>query len=184
MAVRAGVDAVVIASGVRPRTITRVMSGEEVGTLFVRNPAPDSGDASTREAAAAARRASRALQGLSDAQRAQVLHAVASALEARSGMPFSLHTGWAVFSHPRHHVTLTAEIVAASAKDQAAAAETQMAQSLRARLVITPAKVATLAAGIRALADDKNPTIGRILRRTELSPGGLCMCLHEASVVT
>ena len=84
-----------------------------------------------------------------------------------------------MFSHPRHHVTATAEIVAASAKDQAAAAETQMAQSLRARLVITPAKVATLAAGIRALADDKNPTIGRILRRTELSPGVLRMCLRS-----
>src|SRR5690606_28471808 len=45
-----------------------------------------------------------------------------------------------------------------------------LSQALADRLVLTPAKLSTLAAGLVALADGDEP-LGRVLRRTEVASG-------------
>lgn len=104
-----------------------------------------------REAAIAARETSRALRNLPSAARVAALHRVADALLAES-----------------------TEILAANAEDVAdgerAVADGRLTAASAARLALTPKKLATLADGLRALADQDEP-IGRVLSRTELSPG-------------
>ncbi len=96
-----------------------------------------------REQARAAREAGRALASLSTQARCAALHRVADALLAR-----------------QH------EILAANTQDLAK----EVSPPLRKRLGLNEAKLATLAQGIRSIADSDEP-IGRVLRRTELEPG-------------
>lgn len=100
-----------------------------------------------RAAALAARAASRALQAAPTATRVAVLHALADGLEARAD-----------------------EVLAANAADLAAAARDGTEAALVQRLKLTPAKLATLAAGVRAIAAQPEP-LGRVLSRTEVADG-------------
>ena len=94
--------------------------------------------------AQAARAAARALQVLSHAERVSVLHAMADALENHSD-----------------------EICAANERDVAAY---DGSGSLAARLVLSPKKLSSVAAGIRSLAAQPNP-LGRVRRHIELAAG-------------
>ncbi|TNE88943.1 MAG: glutamate-5-semialdehyde dehydrogenase [Deltaproteobacteria bacterium] len=98
-----------------------------------------------REQAVAAREASRVLQALDSEARSALLRRMADALDAH---------------RPR--------ILEANAADLAEA--DGLSEALRARLGLSEGKLETLAAGLRTLADSPDP-IGRVLRRTELSPG-------------
>lgn len=104
-----------------------------------------------RDQALAAREAARVLAGLDGAARAAALHRVADALVARAD-----------------------EILAVNALDVADAATAvaagRMSEALAARLPLSVGKLATLADGLRAIADAPEP-IGRVLRRTELADG-------------
>lgn len=104
-----------------------------------------------RTIAQAARDGGRALAALPSEARRAALHRVADALLARQE-----------------------EILAANAQDVAAAerdiAAGKLSQALADRLPLSAAKLETLAAGMRSIADTPEP-LGRELSRTELAPG-------------
>jgi len=100
-----------------------------------------------REVALECRRASRALQALPSAARVALLHRLADGLLASSDT-----------------------VLAANARDVAAAEAAGLAAPLIARLRLTPAKLAALAAGARAVAALPEP-LGRAQARTELASG-------------
>lgn len=150
-AVRAGVKAVVIASGYKDGVLKRIMEGETVGTIFVAQPSPlTSGDDDLlffRRLVDHARHAARQLQRLSAAERTAAVRALAAALEKNA-----------------------AELLAANAKDVEHARTSPISDALRARLVLSASKLAALAASVRAVAAQADP-LGRVLSRTELAPG-------------
>lgn len=106
---------------------------------------------SARELATAARRGARTLAALPSEARSAALHRVADALVAEASA-----------------------IVAANKNDVAAAEKRvedgTMAPALLARLRIDEARIASLADGIRSLADMPEP-VGRVLARRELGEG-------------
>lgn len=106
---------------------------------------------SPRQIATTARRGARTLQSVPSAVRVAALHRVADALVA--------HTP-ALLQANATDVALAAELVATGALSQASAE----------RLPLTPAKLATLADGIRSIADTDEP-LGRVLSCMELAPG-------------
>ena len=152
-AVERGVGAVVISSGLIPNGVVRLVAGEELGTVLLK----DSGEDGSREADLAvadpaqqardARAAARALQLLTHAQRSELMRGLADALEASVD-----------------------EIQAANALDIAAAEGMNMSAAMAARLHFPPKKVKTVADGMRSLADQPDP-LGRTVRHMEISPG-------------
>jgi len=157
-AAESGVGAVVIASGFAQESIARLVAGEELGTVFLDQRIAASAGVSTASApsaqgqAQAARAAARELQLLSYAERSNLLHAMADALEANA-----------------------AEICAANEKDVATFASSAKGSdaaggAMAARLLLTPKKLAGVAKGIRSLAAQPDP-LGRTTRLVEISPG-------------
>ncbi|OQR82653.1 delta-1-pyrroline-5-carboxylate synthetase [Achlya hypogyna] len=145
-AVDNGVNAVVIANGFKYGVVDAIMKGANVGTLFV--PYPDElaeHKASAEDMAVAAREGSRALQGLSSADRAAILRRIAASLLEQA--PAILHAN-------------DLDLRDASGVDAA----------LRARLKLTKTKLETLATGIRSIADQPEP-IGCVLSTTEVATG-------------
>ena len=100
-----------------------------------------------RDAALAARAASRALQAAPTSVRVAALTNLADALESRAD-----------------------DILAANAADVAAADAAGTDGALRQRLGLTRAKLATLAAGVRSIAGTEEP-LGRVLARTKVAEG-------------
>ncbi|CAN7115825.1 unnamed protein product [Brassica rapa subsp. narinosa] len=140
---------VIITSGFSTENIDKVLRGLRVGTLFHQDAcqwAPVT-DSTARDMAVAARESSRKLQALSSEDRKQILYSVADALEANVE-------------------TIRAE----NELDVAAAQEAGLEESMVARLVMTPAKISSLAASVRKLADMEDP-IGRVLKKTEVADG-------------
>ncbi|PSS09857.1 Gamma-glutamyl phosphate reductase [Actinidia chinensis var. chinensis] len=140
---------VIISSGFVANNITKVLSGERVGTLFHEDahlwlPFTDVG---SREMAVAARECSRKLQGLSSEDLVKILLDVADALEANES-----------------------SIMAENDADVAAAESTGYDKALVSRLALKPGKISALAKSIRTLADMEEP-VGRILKRTEIADG-------------
>ncbi|WZZ40229.1 hypothetical protein YC2023_036488 [Brassica napus] len=140
---------VIITSGFSTENIDKVLRGLRVGTLFHQDAcqwAPVT-DSTARDMAVAARESSRKLQALSSEDRKQILYNVADALEANVE-------------------TIRAE----NELDVAAAQEAGLEESMVARLFMTPAKISSLAASVRKLADMEDP-IGRVLKKTEVADG-------------
>ncbi|KAF3508607.1 hypothetical protein F2Q69_00001962, partial [Brassica cretica] len=140
---------VIITSGFSTENIDKVLRGLRVGTLFHQDAcqwAPVT-DSTARDMAVAARESSRKFQALSSEDRKQILYNVADALEANVE-------------------TIRAE----NELDVAAAQEAGLEESMVARLVMTPAKISSLAASVRKLADMEDP-IGRVLKKTEVADG-------------
>ncbi|KAG2296265.1 hypothetical protein Bca52824_042934 [Brassica carinata] len=138
---------VIITSGFSTENIDKVLRGLRVGTLFHQDAcqwAPVT-DSTARDMAVAARESSRKLQALSSEDRKQILYNVADALEANVE-------------------TIRAE----NELDVAAAQEAGLEESMVARLFMTPAKISSLAASVRKLADMEDP-IGRVLKKTEIA---------------
>jgi delta-1-pyrroline-5-carboxylate synthetase len=105
----------------------------------------------SRGQAAAAREASRVLQGLSSEARVALLNRMADALVAEQSS------------------ILTAN-EADLAEARRAEARGEMSAALVARLALSPQKLEKLAEGIRAVASQDEP-LGRVLAETELAPG-------------
>ena len=155
-AAEAGVGAVVIASGFAQESISKLVAGEELGTVFLSEACPEinqlSEQPSAQLQAQGARAAARALQKLSHEERIRVLDAMAQSLEDNAH-----------------------EICAANEKDVAAFAASSKARgaaagAMAARLVLTPKKLSGVANGIRSLARQPNP-LGKITRNVELADG-------------
>ncbi len=104
-----------------------------------------------RDLAAAAKQAARGIASTSNEQRSHALEAVAAELDRAS-----------------------ASILAANALDvsdaRAALARGEIAQAMLDRLEISPAKLAVMSAGVRAVAQLPDP-VGRVLDRVELDTG-------------
>lgn len=95
------------------------------------------------------------------------------AIAARQASRLLAATPWRVRSDALHRIAAALadrrdEILAANARDLAEAHGLPLA--LAKRLGLTPAKLDTLADGVRTLADGPDP-VGRVLRRTELADG-------------
>ena len=101
------------------------------------------------EQALAARRAGRVLATLPSPRRVALLERVASALED-------------------NQERLLAENARDVRQGELAVAEGRMSEALAKRLVLTPAKLAALSAGIRDIANQEEP-LGALERATELA---------------
>lgn len=144
------VQAVVVASGARPRVIADVMAGECIGTLFVECEEVEDEESNSTAAvdqAIGAKVAARQLQALTSQQRSDVLIAVAAAL--RKNM---------------------CEILEANKIDIENALKSKLGDSLLQRLKMTEVKIETLAVGFEQLAADCEP-LGKLLRKTEIADG-------------
>mmetsp|Transcript_4114 Transcript_4114/g.14517 ORF Transcript_4114/g.14517 Transcript_4114/m.14517 type:complete len:747 (+) Transcript_4114:43-2283(+) len=148
-ALRGGVRHVVIASGYTPSTLHRVASGAVEGTLLGPIVTSTCASGGVEALAAAARAAARALPALPLEKRRAALRAIAKALRNTSK-----------------------EIMVANEADLANALSNDMSKEdpLYKRLVLTGAKLETLAAGIEQIAAAPDP-LGRVLRRMEVADG-------------
>ena len=117
----------------------RVLAGDDVGTYFsndiARKPSLDEGNP-LEAVGQSARRAARALQALEADDRTKILKAIASKLRAAAPA-----------------------ILAANAADVADSGD--VAQELRQRLGLSAAKLETVAKGVEALANAKDPVFLR-----------------------
>ncbi|KAK9823707.1 hypothetical protein WJX72_004820 [[Myrmecia] bisecta] len=151
----------VITNGKATDSILKVVSGQLEGTLFDtesarlveleheagQNPQQVVKPADVaRDAAVAARDASRILQSLTSKEREQILYKIADALEAAEE-----------------------EIMAANAAD-VQAAEGKIDANVMQRLALKPQKIKQLGAGIRSIAAQEEP-IRKVLSRLEVAEG-------------
>lgn len=148
--------AVVIASGHKEDAILKIVRGELLGTLFLKDRKEGDKKSVTvqdtaQEQAFSARVAGRALQALTGKERSAIMMAVADQLLERKE-----------------------EILNANQEDiREFEGLKAFSKHLRARLELSQAKLETLAKGIRSMAEEgiiEDP-IGRILKTTELAPG-------------
>eukprot|EP01128_Nolandella_sp_AFSM9_P003604 TRINITY_DN1567_c0_g1_i1.p1 TRINITY_DN1567_c0_g1~~TRINITY_DN1567_c0_g1_i1.p1 ORF type:complete len:767 (-),score=176.41 TRINITY_DN1567_c0_g1_i1:174-2474(-) len=143
-AVNAGVPAVVIASGYKPKIINAIMKGSIEGTLFVKNP-DELHEVSPSHVAKEVRSASLSLRKSSPETRSNILRILAQKLEDQQ-----------------------TEIMAMNAEDLSAAEMEGLTGSLFNRLKLTENKLESVVAGIRHLADAPDP-LGAVLSRKEIS---------------
>lgn len=94
----------------------------------------------------AARVGSRILQTLTPEERASSVHTLADLL-----------------------VTKQQQILDANAKDLEEAKKSGLAKPLMSRLSLTPAKLKSLAVGLKQIADSSHQNVGRVLRHTKLA---------------
>ncbi|CAL9144631.1 unnamed protein product [Musa hybrid cultivar] len=140
---------VVITSGFTTDSITKVLKGERVGTLFHQDASKWMllGEDGAHNMAVSARECSRRLQTVSSEARKKILLDIADALEANEEL-----------------------IRTENEADVAAAQQAEYEKSLISRLTLKPGKISSLANSIRILADMEDP-IYRVLKRTELAEG-------------
>eukprot|EP00903_Cladosiphon_okamuranus_P013767 g12814.t1 len=154
-AVIGGVQSVVIASGLNPYSIERIVCGEKVGTMFCANPGlyedsedEDNGaDDMIVKQAEGARVGGRMLCALDSEERAGILRKVAEALLSKAP-----------------------EITVANEKDIKAAEANNIAPALLNRLKLTEDKIKVLADGISSLADGEEP-LSKCNSRLEVQEG-------------
>lgn len=94
----------------------------------------------------AARIGSRVLQSLTPEERASSVHTLADLL-----------------------ITKQAQILDANAKDLEEGKKAGLAKALMSRLSLTPAKLKSLAVGLKQIADASHQNVGRVLRHTKLA---------------
>eukprot|EP01147_Barroeca_monosierra_P010226 gene10226-2382_t len=157
-------SAVIIANGMKLNTIKSVTSGQKVGTFFTNEA---SMSANVEEQCAAVRRGGRKLSQLPPSARQEIIERLADLLvERESG------------------------ILKANQRDIKAAKEANTSEALVARLSLTPAKLKSLADGLRQIAAGSDQHIGRVLKKTKISdnlilqqetvPIGVLMVIFES----
>jgi len=157
-------SSVVICNGMKYNTIRKVMGGEKIGSFFTKAAV----DAMPVEVLAKnARSGSRRLQTLTPNERAQIINKIADNLENRER-----------------------EIMSANALDLMKAEQEGITGPLFSRLAITPAKLQSLASGLRQIADSSYDNVGKVIRRTKVSdslnlvqktvPIGVLMVIFES----
>lgn len=131
---------VVICNGLAQGAIKGIVQGRKIGTFFTNNS--DSGlevEVLTKNA----RVGSRLLQSLDPSQRAGAIKTLAELLETRQP-----------------------DILVANQRDMEEAEKSGLSSSLMARLRLTPAKLNSLAEGLRQIAASSLDTLGRTLSKT------------------
>lgn len=131
---------VVICNGLAQGAIKGIVQGRKIGTFFTNNS--DSGlevEVLTKNA----RVGSRLLQSLDPSQRAGAIKTLAELLETRQP-----------------------DILVANQRDMEEAERSGLSSSLMARLRLTPAKLNSLAEGLRQIAASSLDTLGRTLSKT------------------
>ncbi|XP_012141732.1 delta[1]-pyrroline-5-carboxylate synthase [Megachile rotundata] len=136
---------VVICNGTQEKAIKNILSGRKIGTFFTQT---SESTTPVEVVAENARVGSRTLQALQPEERAKCINVLADLLETRQK-----------------------EILQENAKDLDAAEKTGLAKALLSRLSLTPAKLKSLSAGLRQIANDSLTIVGRVLRRTQLAEG-------------
>ncbi|CAL8301295.1 unnamed protein product [Lota lota] len=145
-----GGTSVVIANGTLPKVtghvITDIVEGKKVGTFFSEvKPAGPTVEEQTQRA----RNAGRTLASLQPHQRTEIICKLADLLIERKE-----------------------EIVAANKTDMDLAVSIgQLSPAMLKRLTLSPAKLGSLAIGLRQIAVAARDSVGRVLRRTRLAPG-------------
>eukprot|EP01118_Nematostelium_gracile_P018151 TRINITY_DN797_c0_g1_i1.p1 TRINITY_DN797_c0_g1~~TRINITY_DN797_c0_g1_i1.p1 ORF type:complete len:741 (+),score=180.87 TRINITY_DN797_c0_g1_i1:137-2359(+) len=163
-AANSNTKAVIIASGHRPNTIHRIVGGELVGTLFMREKHTtvltneickadneESLRVNAHQMAIEAREASRIIATLTSKERAHIVQTIASRLLSKSN-----------------------EIVEANKLDIIEyEKQPEFSKALRSRLELTRPKLETLCEGIQSLARSvlTGDQLGRTLSVTEISDG-------------
>ncbi|XP_039282203.1 delta-1-pyrroline-5-carboxylate synthase isoform X1 [Nilaparvata lugens] len=137
---------VVICNGNQEKAIKTIISGRKLGTFFTESST--AGSAPVEVLAENARHGSRTLQALSPGDRASCIFTLADLLTSRQS-----------------------DILAANAKDLSEAAKSGLAKPLQSRLSLTPAKLKSLATGLRQIAESSHTNVGRVLRRTKIADG-------------
>ncbi|GAQ89957.1 delta 1-pyrroline-5-carboxylate synthetase [Klebsormidium nitens] len=145
---------VVIANGGVADVVSKVMNGDHIGTLIHRDAAKwdhshtkGSDIGKSRDAAVAARTASRKLQALTSAERSQILLDVADALVKNEEL-----------------------ILKENGLDVQQAQASDTPNALLQRLKLKPGKIAQLAAGIRSIAAMDEP-VSQLQKKMELAEG-------------
>ncbi|XP_029051690.1 delta-1-pyrroline-5-carboxylate synthase [Osmia bicornis bicornis] len=136
---------VVICNGTQEKAIKSILSGRKIGTFFTQT---SESTTPVEVVAENARTGSRALQALQPEERASCINILAELLETRQR-----------------------EILQENAKDLEAAEKNGLAKALLSRLSLTPAKLKSLSAGLRQIANDSLTNVGRVIRRTKLAEG-------------
>ncbi|XP_058447405.1 delta-1-pyrroline-5-carboxylate synthase [Malaya genurostris] len=137
---------VVICNGTQERAIKLILTGRKVGTFFTESTAEKA--APIEHLAEEARSGSRVLQNLSASDRALCVNTLADLL-----------------------ISKQSKILEANAKDLDIAKRSGLAKPLLSRLSLTPAKIESLAVGLKQIADDSHKNVGRVIRRTKLADG-------------
>ncbi|XP_075222016.1 delta[1]-pyrroline-5-carboxylate synthase [Lycorma delicatula] len=137
---------VVICNGMQEKAIKTIISGRKLGTFFTESSAV--GSAPVEVLAENARAGSRTLQGLPPSDRANCISTLADLLISRQN-----------------------EILAANTKDLNEASKNGVAKPLLSRLSLTPAKLKSLATGLKQIAETSHTNVGRVLRRTRIADG-------------
>ncbi|KAL9656420.1 hypothetical protein ABK040_005185 [Willaertia magna] len=154
-AIKNGVKYVMISSGKIKSPITRVINGEEIGTLFVDKQETNGSslpqllqeeEESNTKMAQNAKLASLQLSLLSDKKRNEILQTIAKELLNRKE-----------------------EIIRENEKDLQKAKEMNITGPLFNRLKLTSDKIDTLSKGISQISEMTEPTIGKVIRKTEIS---------------
>ncbi|CAL8115334.1 unnamed protein product [Orchesella dallaii] len=155
---------VVICNGSREGALTSVMSGRRIGTLFTTQAL---GTRSPETIAELAKHGGRHLESLTGDQRSEIIVSVADLLEQKS-----------------------ADILMANQRDLELAEMEKLEPAIMDRLKLTDDKIASLATGLKQLAQDSRSIVGRTVRRTLLANGlelqqvtvpiGLLMVIFES----
>uniref|UniRef100_A0AC35TY52 Delta-1-pyrroline-5-carboxylate synthase Glutamate 5-kinase Gamma-glutamyl phosphate reductase n=1 Tax=Rhabditophanes sp. KR3021 TaxID=114890 RepID=A0AC35TY52_9BILA len=142
-AVRAGVSTV-ITNGNSQNAITEVVYGKKVGTLFCQ-AGRDEGPP-IEEVAYATKESGRALQALSNQERAGIVRHLAELM-----------------------LTKENDILEANRLDIHNASQTDLEASMMNRLKLNHSKLADLHSGLLMIADSAETLIGKVLKRTQIS---------------
>lgn len=138
---------VVICNGMQEKAIKTILAGRKIGTFFT-DSSPTGGATPVDVLAENARNGSRSLQALAPEQRAACISTLADLLLSKQSA-----------------------VLEANAKDLADATKSGVAKPLLSRLSLTPAKLKSLSAGLRQIADTSHRNVNRVLRRTRLANG-------------
>ncbi|KAL5290612.1 ALDH18A1 family protein [Megaselia abdita] len=137
---------VVICNGMQEKAIKTIIGGRKVGTFFTESN--DGGSAPVDMLAENARIGSRQLQALTPNERAVAVNNLADLLISKQDF-----------------------ILEANQRDLAEAQKSGLAKPLLSRLSLNPAKLKSLATGLKQIADSSHRNVGRVLRRTKLADG-------------
>lgn len=135
---------VVICNGTQEKAIKAIIGGRKVGTFFTETSA--GGPTPVDMLAENARTGSRQLQLLTPEERASSVYKLADLL-----------------------INKQTQVLEANAIDLAEGTKSGLAKPLLSRLSLTPAKLKSLAVGLKQIADSSHQNVGRVLRRTKIA---------------
>lgn len=155
---------VVICNGLTPGAIKGIVNGRKVGTFFTDE---DPGHVEVETLARNAKKGSHVLQSLSPVDRSSAVNKLADLLISRQD-----------------------DILKANKKDIDDLSNANLSSAMKARLMLTPAKLQSLSEGLKLIAQDSMTTLGKVLLRRKIAenvflkkvtvPIGVLMVIFES----